>query len=1460
MNKKSILAAAAILMGVIPAFGQGIMLKQDFEGATFPPEGWSMIDNDGDGHCWQTCGDSKWVNQASASSKLAAVSFTVNIDTPSLTPYAAQDNWLVSPLIEVKNDAYVLEFVYAAQNVMTAEPLEVLISETGGSAVGDFKSIDKLTAPADEDDVIFQTYTKPLTSYTGKTIRVAIRHKATATYGLSVDDFYIYDYNGPLPPTFTSITAAKDGSASATLGWTNPLNSKNGKPLTELRINVYRDGVKTATVSNGVVPGESMTWTDNTVAVGNTYVYHISAENANGESPLYSKKGTVTIGPDVPAKVGKVVAALSDGTVNLQWDAVTAGANKGNFDPLKVTYNVYRVSGNGQPSKVAEGLNSTRWAEKAPAAGTYLYYVTASNTGGESVKGDISKITVFDSSLADMAVAGITTVESSLNRLPDLNSQYSLYQTIFTPADLNYVTGDIKKIVFKSSSYNGTGALPAKIYISPTSLDEFSATDKEWAAVAASDLVFDGTVTLDGGEDSSGVNDVTLDLTTPYNYTGGNFVLTYIKNDKPNGAFADRYLTADLKGALKTFTTSTYNEIDINNLPHSTYSDKVVSEVPSIRFIVETSEMAALSGKVVNAADNRAVANALITVAGVEGMTGNTDADGNFNFRFIPVKATALNISATGYVDATVPLSLQEGAATTVEVRMTENENYTIKGKLTTDDTGKPAAGARVAIGGYATAETTADGNGEFTIPHIYSGKDYTLSVIYPTYDIYETTLNNVTTVEVDLGTITLNRSLIPPFALDSKIAEDGSAAALSWRLPTDRDVEKGWKAIGDPSEFNYTGGSYYSAKFNIGHYFSEENLVALKMAGLSVDSIRLYVKKQPGNIYAKVWKGSRNDNVEIASQQIPDELLPAEGGWVTVKLDNPVELREGQDYIIGATADLAESSSDVFGQAKGSYISGANNLKWSDYVYDYDGYNTWCIMAYCNVPGTEADIVGNADAPDCDYNVYRKESKDTDWTKLNTSPVRTPEFSDNTWANIPAGEYTYAVTAIYKKGESEKAVSMPVKRNVDTDAGIVAFVSPVKSTEVRGKVSVEVMIANFGELPINSIPVKATLNGGNEISTIHTGELKKGETAVVSVGEFELSEGVHTIVAATALTGDQSEANDELSMLLPNMTNVDIMAYRWDAYGNSGYMRVPSNNPEGAQYLAEVIYDDALLIAAENVNGKVYAFTATWYGEPRGMVTINPSTWLVDKHFPNADDIYEYVIDMTYDGKNGIMYALMVSDEPDYVDLVKVNMETAATTYVGSINKICRTLAADMEGHLYMIANDGVLYLVNPETAAVTKVGDTGVGTASYLQSMAFDHNTNRLFWAHTSETANGDVYEVDPATGDVIKLGTTLMRNSEGCELLGLYTPYEYPEITEDNPTGTATVASGNLSLSLDAEGMLTVACDEPTEISIFNANGYKVYSAMTEAGVSRRQLNLTSGIYVVKCNDITIKALIK
>jgi hypothetical protein len=137
----------------------------------------------------------------------------------------------------------------------------------------------------------------------------------------------------------------------------------------------------------------------------------------------------------------------------------------------------------------------------------------------------------------------------------------------------------------------------------------------------------------------------------------------------------------------------------------------------------------------------------------------------------------------------------------------------------------------------------------------------------------------------------------------------------------------------------------------------------------------------------------------------------------------------------------------------------------------------------------------------------------------------------------------------------------------------------------------------------------------------------------------------------------------------------------------------------------------------------------------------------------------------MTYDYTANVMYGIRRSDVVSY--LVTINMETGAMTSIGSTGKRLYTLACSPEGVLFTIDGSGNLYTINKTTAALTVVGATGV-SLNYIQTMSFDHNTGRLFWAMCNTSDEGKLMELHPATGIAFNRGVI----AGNAELIGLFT----------------------------------------------------------------------------------------
>ena len=1449
--KKTLLAMAlpAMLALSVPAdgFAQAVTLGEDFEGADFPPSGWSLIDNDGDGTNWVGFSGSASVATQVRGSKKLAMSFLRN--PADYTSYPAQDNWLVTPPITIGNNAHVLEFVYAAQDLNSTEPFEVLVSE-GGTAVGDFKTFfSENVDNGYSDDIEIYTFSRALSDYAGKTIRIAFRHKASGSYGLSVDNVYVYNKLGAAKPSGFKAAAGENGALSATLSWTNPSKTANGEELTGLEIIIYRDNEQVAVISDAT-PGTSSTWIDNSVAAG-THSYAISARNSEGETPRVAAS-SVYIGDDVPAPVKDLVAIADCGRALLSWTAPTTGANKGFINVDNLTYNVVR-SIDGVSATIATGVKGTSYIDEAIPSGKMCFYsVTAVSSGGESAIDGLTSAIVYDETLADMPVASTTVRDNSLERLPiEVNSKYSVTQSIYTPADLAFVQGDITRLVYKTfRGMDSDLTFSVRIYMASTELSDLTSG---YADMSTSKEVYKGDITL-----CYGTCDLEVVLTEPYSYTGGNLLVTFIKDGSPQGSYSDRFLSAEIDGAARSFRKSVYDAVDITSLPAAGSYDKAVAQLPSTRFIISPKNMGALSGTVTDAATGRPISGATVSIPAYAGMAAVTASDGTYAFPHVPVAADVLTVTVAGYEDVSTSVTVVDGETTVKDITMTQLANYALSGTVIAGDTRKAAAGAVVSLSGYEDVSVTADAEGRWKFDTVYSGKDYTLSIEYPLYDIYTAAVNNTTGAAVALDEVTLDRAMIATYGVDAKVAADGSSVALTWLDPLSRDGEAGWKSVGDVSVVDSNGGDYSSTNYNVGHYFSKDLIASKKMAGLSVGSVKVYLKATQGTFVAKVWKGTRDDNEEVAAQPVPAESITESGSWVTVRFDNPAEIKADADYIVGI--QCVNASKSPVGTAKKSPETGGNNmLKWSDDGgYVYDGFYPWCIMAECVVPGTEVSIAENPDAPKCSYNVYRSAAGSEGWEKLTSAPVSELAFTDEGWASLVSGTYSYAVSAVYLGGESAKAYSESISRSKDIDAGVVAFVSPVKSTEMRNSVTVTVTVTNFGEKPVSGFPVSVKLGDDAPVSKTFEGTLAKGESADVTVCDMEMPEGVHEFTAYTSVDGDETPANDACTQLIPNIKNVELFGYRWSAYGNAGFMKLQSNNPEGASYLCEVTPNDALVIAGECVDGKFYGYTATWYGASRQFVEIDPVTWTVQRAIDNTDD---YILDMAYDYSTSTMYALRPDGDADNVQLVKVNTEDGTTELVGTVGFIVRTLACDLSGKLYAISDDGKLYSVDASTAAPSLVGETGVGSVKYLQSMAFDHNTGRLFWAHTSDAVNGAIHEIDPATGKATAFGTAMFDKIDEAEIVGLYTPYT----RGSSSISDVDASSGALSLKADIRGDVTVDATSEVMLTVYTAAGSVVAVHHVEPGRTVVGLGVAPGVYLVSAASsdsatVTLKVAVR
>lgn len=185
---------------------------------------------------------------------------------------------------------------------------------------------------------------------------------------------------------------------------------------------------------------------------------------------------------------------------------------------------------------------------------------------------------------------------------------------------------------------------------------------------------------------------------------------------------------------------------------------------------------------------------------------------------------------------------------------------------------------------------------------------------------------------------------------------------------------------------------------------------------------------------------------------------------------------------------------------------------------------------------------------------------------------------------------------------------------------------------------------------------------------------------------------------------------------------------------------------------------------AGEYLNGYIYAYSSS-----NELYRIEEQTLSAEKI---SDSVSGYIMqDMAYDYSSGFMYGIaqdMIFGETSLVVIDTMTGEfTPVCTITDEFGNYACGLAISTEGTMYIITYTGILYTCDKETGALTKVGYTGYAGSQYTQSMAYDHNTNELYWAMLSSTGEAGIMYMDTKSGAAISLGTF----DGGVQLTSLY-----------------------------------------------------------------------------------------
>ncbi len=197
-----------MILAVLISWQVKAQISEGFEGSG-TPNGWTVINNDGQDQEWQFVSIAMGAIQPHSGQQVAKLHWESE----------AHDDYLITPAIDVAIGTIDRVSFFSVNYPDTDgdgyfETFDVKLSTTG-NAVEDF---DVVLASNEQPGYEWEAFTYDLSAYDGQTVYIAIVATATDQFYLYVDDF-VADAT-PSCPQPINLTVDNIEASSATLGWT----------------------------------------------------------------------------------------------------------------------------------------------------------------------------------------------------------------------------------------------------------------------------------------------------------------------------------------------------------------------------------------------------------------------------------------------------------------------------------------------------------------------------------------------------------------------------------------------------------------------------------------------------------------------------------------------------------------------------------------------------------------------------------------------------------------------------------------------------------------------------------------------------------------------------------------------------------------------------------------------------------------------------------------------------------------------------------------------------------------------------------------------------------------------------------------------------------------------------------------------------------------------------------------
>lgn len=666
----------------------------------------------------------------------------------------------------------------------------------------------------------------------------------------------------------------------------------------------------------------------------------------------------------------------------------------------------------------------------------------------------------------------------------DFSYKGSASQTIYLGEEIGVDEGLIKSF---SYSYDNSSKKivneRVKVYMANTAIGNLS---NGWIPESELSLVFDGTVTINEGK-----GEVTIALTSPFMYTGGNLCVMNV-----NTVEGKYYMYIKFPQTITNEVRSLTYADDYKEFNY-TQTGKQVSAFANIKFTIQQHGIGNVMGSVECGDTPIEAAQLRLTPLGIN---ATTDAAGKFKFGYIPEGKYSIDVVKYGYDDRTLDIDIHDGD-NNIDVAIFEKQRCVLKGSVKNSDN-NGVENATVTIQGYNNYETTTDAAGQFTINGVYIADDYSLKVRKGGLHTYSTTIN----VNSDVTLPLIIMESVPLLPANVIALSSATKVNLNWEEPVISNL------------FRYDDGV---ATGKMGFYSGDANSVfgavhrqPAVLNSMSWWTVGTNVKHETVNVLViNIDPNTGKPTSDIIFRQL--DVPNIDDQWSSFTFPQEIECPNGFMIAISykGSVDIATDTGmseewpfvpEVNYYAMSCNAAGTYTALSGDKSYNFliraEGYITKDVSKNSESNNLTTPFNSNYNSTSTSdqatnakgYKIWRfsegDQANEESWTALTPEQITETSYVDH-WSAIEKGVYRYAVKAIYANDISS---------------------APAFSNKVSKDMTATVTINVTTNTPINEAggAVVKLINMDNNPENVYTGTVNNQGIVIID----NVWEGVYTI------------------------------------------------------------------------------------------------------------------------------------------------------------------------------------------------------------------------------------------------------------------------------------------------------------------------------------------------------------